>query len=144
MPGARASTMTEVIIAVAIVAIAGAGLMSTLGYGFALTKTLRENQRATQILLEKLETLRLYNWEQVNSNGFLSPTFTSVYDPQDSARPGISYYGKVTVGGFPGSYGYHTNMRKVTITLNWTNSQRPQSRSLITAVAKDGLQNYVW
>ena len=39
---------------------------------------------------------------------------------------------------------YHTNMRKVTITLNWTNSNRAQFRTIVTALAKDGEQNYVW
>jgi hypothetical protein len=119
--------------------------MSVLGYGFNLTQTLRENQRATQIVLEKLETLRLYNWDQVNSNGFIPSHFTAVYDPQDSLRPGITYNGQVLLESFPGGQNYHTNMRKVTITLDWANNNgRTQSRSLYTAIARDGVQNYVW
>ncbi len=142
--GARAATLAEVVIAVALISISAAGLLSAIGYGFVLTKTLRENQRATQIILEKVETLRLYNWDQVNSNNFIPAQFVAVYDPQDTAKPGITYYGTLEIGAFPGAYSYHTNMRMVTVTLNWTNESRAQSRSLFTAIAKDGVQNYVW
>jgi uncharacterized protein (TIGR02598 family) len=144
--GARAATLVEVVIAVSIVAIAGAALFSVLGYGFNLTQALRENQRGTQILLEKVETVRLYNWDQVNSNGFIPSSFTAVYDPQGSSgSAGITYYGGVSVEAFPGGRDYHTNMRLITITLNWTNtSNRGQQRQLVTAVARDGEQNYVW
>jgi type II secretory pathway pseudopilin PulG len=144
--GTRAATLVEVVIAVSIVAISAAGLISALGYGFTATQTLRENQRGTQILLEKAETLRLYNWDQVNSNGFIPSSFTAVYDPQSSgASAGIIYYGNVSVGAFPGGEDYHTNMRQITLTLNWTNANnRGQQRTLVTAIARDVEQNYVW
>lgn len=145
-PGAQAATLAEIVIAIALVTISAAGLMSALGYGFALTQSLRENQRATQILLEKAETLRLYNWDQVNSNGFIPSSFTAVYDPQatGSASAGITYDGTVALDPFPGGYDYHTNMRLVTITVSWTTLSRPQTRTLVTSIARDGEQNYVW
>jgi type II secretory pathway pseudopilin PulG len=137
--------LTEVVVAVALIGISGAGVISALGYGFNITQAVRENQRATQVILEKVETLRLYNWEQVNSNNFIPSTFTEVYDPQEPARPGLTYHGSVALTSFPGSYDYHTNMRLVTISLNWTdNVNHTHTRTLTTSIARDGVQNYVW
>jgi len=142
--GARAATLVEVIVSIALITISCAALLAALGYGFKLTKSLRENQRATQIMLEIAETLRLYSWDQVNSNGFIPSTFVAHYDPQDPTNPGISYHANVTVASHPSAANYGTNMRVVTIVLNWTNGTMPQSRTLLTAISKDGLQNYVW
>src|SRR6266487_2470327 len=95
----QGTTLVDVIMAVAIIAIMCAGIVGSLTYGFFTMGLARENQRATQVLLETVETVRLYNWDQVNSNGFIPPTFTGVYDPQAPVgQQGITYYGAITKG----------------------------------------------
>ena len=58
--GSAAFTLVEVVISVLVIAIGSAGLMSCIGYGFKSIQRIRENQRATQIILEKAETIRLF------------------------------------------------------------------------------------
>ena len=70
-----ASTLVEVVVAVGILAILGAGIVGSFKYGFFMMDMVRQNQRATQIMLAKAETIRLYRWDQVLSNGFIPATF---------------------------------------------------------------------
>ncbi len=118
------------------------------GYGFTLTQLLRENQRATQIIMEKVEILRLYNWDQVNTAGFIPTEFTDVYDPQAVDGQGITYQGKLQLLDFPTSANapaYRTNLKQLVITLNWTTAGKiGHTRKLATVIAKNGEQNYVY
>src|SRR6185503_12010121 len=77
-----ASTLAEVLAAVAVLAICAAGLMGALANGFRTIQFARENQRATQILMEETEMIRLYTWDQVNKPGFIPTSFVTAYDPQ--------------------------------------------------------------
>lgn len=144
--GLQAFTIAEVVIAILIVVIGTAGLMSCFGYSFKVIQKVRENQRATQIILEKAETLRLYSWDQVNSNGFIPSTFTATYDGDTAASnySGTIYYGKVSIGNFPYATSYQNYMRKLDLTLSWTSLGMTRTRSLTTFIAKDGIQNYVY
>jgi hypothetical protein len=106
----------------------------------------RENQRATQIILEKFETVRLYNWDQVLTPGFIPATFDDIYDPQAGTNgAGVAYHGTVTVTNVPFNSSYSGNMRELVISLTWTSSKNlTRSRTMSTFVAKDGIQNYVY
>jgi type II secretory pathway pseudopilin PulG len=142
----RGVTLVDVLIAIAILGIMAGGILGSFRYGLFVMDVARANQRATQIMLEKVETIRLYSWTQVNSNGFIPSTFDDVYDPQ--APPGcqgVTYKG--TVFGptnVPFNTTYSTNMRQLTVTLEWTTRGVPHSRSITTYIAKNGLQNYVY
>ena len=142
----QATTFVEVLMACGLLITVGAGILGCFGYGFLAMQLARENQRATQIILEKVETIRLYSWDQVNSNGFIPTSFTDVYDPQaPTGSCGVTYQGSVLITSFPGSVSYSANMRQFTVSLQWTNSRNlARSRTLTTWVAKDGLQNYVY
>jgi hypothetical protein len=140
-------TLVDVIIAVALLGVMAGGIFGSFRYGFFTLQLVRENQRATQIILEKVETIRLYSWDQVNSNGFIPATFTDVYDPQAAAgAQGAIYSGTVTNGPctLSPAPSYKANVRQLTVTLNWTTRSIPHTRSLTTFIAKDGLQNYVY
>jgi type II secretory pathway pseudopilin PulG len=142
----RGTTLAEVLMATAILAISIAGIIASVFSGFVIMGQVRENQRATQIILEKLETLRLYSWTQVNSNGFIPKTFSEQYDPQAAqGSKGITYQGHIYIAPFPYTTSYQHNMRLVLVTLHW-NSERNihRSRRFVTYIAKDGIQNYVY
>jgi type II secretory pathway pseudopilin PulG len=141
------TTLTEVVIATAILGISIAGILAAIFSGFFIMGRVRENQRATQIILEKVETLRLYSWSQVNSNGFIPTSFTQAYDPQ--AKPGsrgITYNGTLRISPFPHTTAnYSDKMRQVTVTLSWVGERNmARTRSFVTYIAKDGVQNYVY
>jgi Tfp pilus assembly protein PilV len=147
--GERATSLVEVVIATVIIAIAGVGIISSINYGMFVTQLARENARATQIMVEKLESIRLYNWTEVTNAGFVPATFVDVYDPQSPTNyQGAIYNGTMTVSNaaFSGATpSYANNMRQFTVTLSWTtNGKIPHNRSLSTYVSKDGLQNYVY
>jgi hypothetical protein len=106
----------------------------------------RENQRATQIILSKIETIRLYNWDQVTApTNFIPTSFVEVYDPQSATNSqGAVYRGTMSLSAFPGSSSCAASMRQLTVSVNWTTRNIPRSRSITTYIAKDGIQNYVY
>lgn len=140
-----ASSLAEVLCAVAILGICAAGLMGVVANGFFTIQLARENQRATQILMEQTEMIRLYNWDQVNIPGFIPTNFTVRFDPQaTNGGGGATYTGSVTITDAPFSAGYAANIKQLTLNLSWTAKNLPRTRSLTTLVSKDGLQNYVY
>ncbi len=98
-------------------------------------------------MLEKAETIRLYSWDQVNSNGFIPSTFTATYDGipvTNGSYNGTIYTGTLAIAAFPFNTSYKTNMRQLTVTLQWNTHKVTRTRSLTTYISKDGLQNYVY
>jgi prepilin-type N-terminal cleavage/methylation domain-containing protein len=143
--GTKAFTIAEVVVAIVIVGIGAAGLMGCFNYAYFVTQLTRENQRATQIMLERAEAIRLCSWDQVCSNGFIPATFSDYYDPTgDNASRGATYSGTVAITPFPFATSYSANMRQLTLTVNWQTGQIAHSRTNITNIAKDGIQNYVY
>lgn len=148
IPNPRAGgTLVELAVAVCILALAGGAIVTSVNYGMFMIRLTRENARATQVLLEKAQTLRMYNWDQVvYSNGLVPSTFTAVYDPQaPTGQQGVVYYGTITNTAVPFQASYSNKMRACTIGLRWTTEGRiHHTRTLTTYIAADGVRNYVW
>ena len=140
----RGFTLIEACFAMMMVAVMFLALYDGLTYGFTLIKLARENTRATQILVEKTETIRLYTWDQINSNGFILKTFTNYYYPIDAASRGTVYTGTLTVTNTPLTTSYAGDMKKILVTLNWKTGGLSRTRSLSTYVSRYGLQNYIY
>ena len=141
----KGTTLVDVIMAVAVIGIMSTGLVGSLCYGFYTMSMTRENQRATQIILETVETVRLFNWSQVNTPGFIPPTFTGVYDPQAPVgQQGITYYGSIQTNTVDVGATINSNLMLMTVSLDWTNRGIPHHRTLDTLIAKDGIQLYVY
>ena len=139
-----ATTIVEVVAAITILTISAAGLMGALANGFFSVQLTRENQRATQILIERTEMARLYNWDQVTAPNFILTNFIAVYDPSTKTGGGVTYTGTVSVSSFPFTANYATNMRQLTITLDWATKGVPRQRSITTLLSRDGLQPYLY
>lgn len=157
----KAFSLIEVVFSITLVTVLFASLYTGIASGFGLVTIARENLRANQILVEKMDTLRLYSWDQINSNGFIPATFTANFFPAvitnlvdnggttstnltTFTNTGIQYYGTVTLSDAPVASAYSTNMKMVTVTLSWTNSGVKRSRDLSTFVSQSGIQNYVY
>lgn len=138
-----AFSIVEATVGFGILATVSAALMTGITSGFFGMQLARENLRATQVLLEKVETIRLCSWDQITTN-FVRTSFTNYYDPQSTNNMGLAYRGTINISNVPFTTGYSTNMRQVTITLNWTTGQLPRTRTQTTFVARDGLQNYIF
>ncbi len=144
-----AYTLAEVVICVALIVIVFVGLLGGMSTGFALTQGSRENLRATQIMLEYMEGIRLYNWNQLVYSNWVPSTFTSYYYPLavPGESQGIPYSGTVTVTTNPvlnPTAVYSPNMAAVTVGVSWTNAGAGHTRTMTTYVARNGLQNYIY
>ena len=146
-----AFSMVEATIGLAILATVGGALMTGIANGFFTMQMARENLRATQIMLEKVETIRLYDWDQITNSGvilgtnsFIPVNFTNYYDP-NGASHGTVYSGTMAIT--PATLinsSYSNEMRQVTVTLNWMTVNHPRSRTFTTFISRDGLQNYIY
>lgn len=141
---AAAFTLAEVVISVGILTISAVGLMGSFRYAFFAMRMARENQRATQIILERAEAIRCFNWDVLISGTNVPPTFTEYYDPTVTNAMGTVYSGTVKIDNVPFSNSYSTNMRQMTITVAWTTAGIQRGRTNITYVSRDGVQNYVY
>jgi hypothetical protein len=137
--------LVDTLMATVIIGITASSLMGTFSLGFVMLRMTRENQRATQIMLEKVETLRLYSWDQVNTTGFIPNSFTNTFDPQaTSGQQGTVYVGTFSITNAPFTNSYSDNIRLITVTLSWTTGTVDRERIMNTLVSRDGLQNYVY
>ncbi len=159
-PGAF--SLIEALIATAIVGIFFTALYAGIAQGFGLIGNAREDLRANQILLDKMEEMRLYSWDQINSYGtstsFIPTTFTEEYFPtgtnsvQTTTRGtpepkagSFRYYGtiQVTNVAFTNTT-YSTNLRQVIVTVRWTNGIKQFNHQMTTYVSQYGLQKYIY
>lgn len=142
-----AFTLVEVLVAVGVMGVMFLSLYTGLSAGLGVVAVSRENLRATQIMVEKLEIMRLYTWDQINSNGFVPTTFTAYFYPSNavnSSDAGIKYAGTVTITNAPFSVAYSNEIKQVTISLTWTSGSVTRNRSMQTLVTDNGLQRYVY
>jgi hypothetical protein len=145
-------TLVDAIFAMAVAGLMFVALYAGLGFGFRIIKMARENTRATQIMLEKMETIRLYTWTQINSNGFI-PTnkFTVAYYAVGNTNNSLMYTGQVSIADAVvsdragGTASYSGDMKKVTIQLDWCPmGSTNRTRSMSTYVTRNGMQSYVY
>lgn len=143
-----AYTLAEVVIAVAVVGVVLVTLYNGIIFCFDVTRSERENLRATQVLLRRMEGIRLFNWNQISDPALNPHVFYERFFPGSPGVPasGIMYTGQVevTAVGCDPPATYSTNMRMITVTLTWSSRNGLQTRSAFTYVARDGVQNYVY
>jgi len=149
--GGLAYTLVEVLWAIAIASIAAAVLFVGFDNGFAILRTTREDLRATQILMQKTEAIRLMTWKQLSN----CPTrFQEYYNPSgvSSNAGGTLYFGTISPLGaatnIPNTVSYRGDLRLVTVTVLWTNyigsNTVPHFRQMQTLSALSGMQNYLY
>jgi type II secretory pathway pseudopilin PulG len=140
----QAFTFVEVVTAMALIGMLVLAVFGAITSGVGTMRMARENLRATQVLLEKMEALRLYNWDQLNTN-FMPTAFVVPYDVNSTnTSRGILYYGQVTIEPADTGASYNDNMRRVTVHLDWKTGHIARTREMTTYVCRSGLQNYVY
>jgi hypothetical protein len=134
------------VIAAAILTIVALGFYTALASGFGVLQASRENLRATQVMMQKLEAIRLCTWSQLTNF-----TFSEPYNPLSTNNAGVTYRGNVVIGpatNLTTNPSYKNNMCLVTVSVNWTNSNHgapvAHARQMQSQVARYGLQNYIW
>ena len=143
-----AFTLVEVMVGVVILGLAIVSLFALLSAGFAMVRLNRDNLRATQIMLNRVEGLRLYNWEQLTT-GMVPTSFSEYYSPlgTTNANQGTLFSGKVDIDPAdqdPGSTYGSNMMRSVTVRITWMSGKLQHNRQMTTYVSQYGLQNYLF
>jgi len=145
-------TLPEVLIGAFVLGIMSISLFAAFSTGLKIVQSGRENARATQILLQKMETIRLFTWDQTTNTTFAPTNFTDWYDPTrtNTQSGGVMYQGFFSIANSPSSLpaAYRDQMRFATVTVYWTNYYNTNtpvvhSRQMQTCVARYGMQNYV-
>ncbi|MGC8886026.1 MAG: type IV pilus modification PilV family protein [Verrucomicrobiia bacterium] len=138
-------SLIEAMVGMGIVGIVFVSLYAGISTGVAIIQLARENLRATQIIVERMETIRLCSWEQIISGTNLPPSFIEYYYPKGLVnKQGITYYGTLTITNANTGTSYDDDLRLIIISIYWTNGNVPRIRQMQTLVAKDGMQNYIF
>ena len=141
-------SLTEGLMGVAVMGTVFVSLYTGMASGFQSIRMSRENTRATQIMLEKFETIRLYNWDQINTPGFVPAEFTADFYPNRTqlanTGTGVTYKGQVRISPVSFTDAYGDDMRAVTIHLAWTSDGQPHTRTFTSFVGRYGIQHYVY
>ena len=138
----------EVMMGVGVMAIMLVALYGGFTFAFAQSKVARENVRAVQILQEKMEVVRLFNWDQLaNTPGYVPTTFTETYyanNPSNSTSGNFTYSGTVLVTNAPVTETYSGDLRMVQVKVTWQSGNVTRNRQMTTFVSQYGLQKYVY
>jgi type II secretory pathway pseudopilin PulG len=142
-----AFSLIEATVSVALFSMVAAGVFATVTQSVSEIGAIQENMRATQIIQDQMEGIRLYTWEQINSNGFISTTFSAPYYPTNSAGATantFNYTGTITIANVAMTENYAADHKAVTVKVNWTREGVSHSRSVTTLVSHYGLHNYYY
>jgi len=160
-------SLIEAIIGMAVVGIMITALYSALTTGFTTEQLDREDIRATQLLIEKMDQLRVISWEQLTDPSITPTTFEASFNPDETpvlrqririgagaaSTNGVAkgltkyqslvYNGTVDIADAPNDTTYSSDMKQVTVTVQWkTLSGMIRTRRFTTFVARYGMQNY--
>ena len=141
-------TFLETLAAIAIFGVCFGALLEGLTWSVSSVKFARETVRATQIMEEKLDTIRLYSWEQITTPGFITNQFYEPFCPTNTLSGpnalGVMYTGVVTMVSTPLTESYSSNMMRITIDLYWPSRPAVRHAQMSTFVSKYGLQGYIY
>ena len=136
---------------VLIAAIALAAMFATFSNGCAILRVARDDERATQILMQKTEAIRLMTWYNLSN---CPTTFVDSFNPTGltNGTQGTVYYGTISLFGdptnIPSSVTYRTNIHLITISLVWTNTVNAtvtgHTRQAQTMLAAQGMETYLY
>ena len=133
----RDAPLTAPRLAVVIVGQLVVSIYGGFSFGFSVIKLSQEDTRANQILLQKVETLRLYDWTKI-TNGYFPTNFTAPF----STNGGITYQGTLAIAPAPMTESYSNTLRQVTASLSWVSTGVPRQRTVTTLVSENGIQTY--
>jgi prepilin-type N-terminal cleavage/methylation domain-containing protein len=141
-------SLVEVVVAIAILGVGIVALYASLLNGFRVAQLSRENLRATQVMVELMDTLRLYSWDQITDPKFTPKHFDVDYDPIGATNGGgglFTYSCTMNVKKGPKDVEYGDNMKTVTLDIEWQNGSRvKRTRTFVTYVTRNGLQSYIY
>jgi type II secretory pathway pseudopilin PulG len=141
-------SLVEAVVGVALMGLVCMALFSGLCNSTFSVQLARENLRATQIMAEKLDTIRLYSWKQITNATYIREDFKAPLHAPDPLSPRTNsaavYDGAIYIETAPIAEGYGKDMRLVTVELKWKTGRLQRSRSMSTLVSRYGIYKYVY
>jgi hypothetical protein len=138
----------EFLVGTAIIMIVAVSLYAGIASAFTTMGSSRDRLRATQIMMERVEGLRLFRWDQLTNTTLMPRKFTNYYYEfaTGNQSKGNAYQGEVLItdGGPSPSPTYSDLMRKVVVNVSWVSGGIANSNSITTYVSRDGIQNYIY
>jgi|KBSMisStandDraft_5_1062788.scaffolds.fasta_scaffold109838_3 uncharacterized protein (TIGR02598 family) len=145
----RGFNLVEVMVAVWVIGLMIVSLYGGFSYAFSEIRLSRESIRASQILTERMEVVRMMNWDEVAKlPGYIPTAFSVPFNPGGSktngTEGGFSYAGTVTVSKPPITENYSNDLRMIQIQVTWTSGKVLRRRQMTTYVSQYGMQRYVY
>ena len=151
-------TLIECMMAVGVSGLMFTSMFAGVTQNISVVQSARESLRATQIMAEKMDTIRLYNWTQLTTPGFVKTNFTVTVESTVAAQTtsdkgnkttptrtaGITYEGNISIKPPTLEESYKGKMREVTIQLKWNSGKQTRQAEMKTFVSQNGMQNYVY
>jgi Tfp pilus assembly protein PilV len=137
-------SIVEAIVGFLILGVTVAALCGGFSFGFNSIKLSQEEVRADQILVQKLESLRVYQFTYVTKAGFIPTNFTAYYSTSNAIH-GVTYNGTMSVTPFvPTASGeaYSNTLREVTATVSWFSEGMNHTRTMRTLVSTNGIATF--
>src|SRR4051794_29257962 len=127
-----AFTLIEIVVATLLAAIMVPTLYAGLGFGFSMLQAARENLRATQILVQRMEAVRLSSFKAIQDPAFYPTNATEYFCPSDQTNGHGGTVYTITYNCAPGPASlppsYRTNMMLITVTATWQSGRVQESR----------------
>ena len=148
----KAFSLIEVMLAIVMASIMFSAVYFGVATGFVIVKVTREQLRATQVGLYRMEGIRLCAWSQITNSTIVPKTFNDSFYPSGtgSNTNGVIYNCSLSVSNvtLSPSPSYADKMKVVSITINWTDVDfrrtNNRSQTMKTFVSKYGMQNYIY
>jgi type II secretory pathway pseudopilin PulG len=149
--GQRGFSLVEVAVAAGLIGLMFVALLSGLTSSVANIQFGREQMRATQIMVEKMDIIRLYSWENLNPT-YIPTSFTTTFHPDSGTSGGkngggegvgTTYFGSIAITNTAVVEPYAPDLKQVTVSLEWKSGNRTVTRQMSTYVARYGLQNFI-
>lgn len=134
-------SIVEAMVGFLVLGIVISALCGGFSFGFNAIKLSQEDVRADQILVQKLDTLRIYDWSKITNN-YIPTNFTAYFSTSNAVH-GVTYTGSVSVTRFLATgESYSNTLRQVTATVSWFSEGQPHTRTMSTLVSQKGLLTY--
>jgi len=165
-----AYTLVEVVVGLGLLVIMVGALYTGITFGMRRTSLVHEELRATQILTEKLEAVRLYTWDKIlygvdpddpedwtdpfdstdphlaedEPPPFLIPTtFTVPIVAGDTNPNAPMFQGTLIITNSSYTEDYAKELKEVIVRLEWESQGRKRTREARTLFARYGMQNNI-
>jgi len=127
-------TLIEVLVTMAILSGVLTALLSCFIYGLNIISRMKQTAVATQIIQEQLEDIRDMTYDDVVNLG------TSTFDNARLDQLGTWSGCEEASGGIVVESSEGDDIKKVTVTVQWTYRGREQREDLVTFKTKEGIK----